>query len=70
MFRRLAQTQPTPIEPLPGWYARRERNVEPAQAILARIPSGPVLDDSEANAVRARPSHGDRRPSRAVRHSA
>ena len=28
------------IEPLPGWLARRRRDLEPASAVLARIPSG------------------------------
>jgi len=70
MFRRLAQTQPAPIEPLPGWYARRERNIEPAQQLLARIPSGPVLDAAEANAVRARAARSDRRPMAGARHPA
>ena len=32
------------IEPLPGWYARRDRNVPAARDVLARIPSGAVVD--------------------------
>jgi hypothetical protein len=30
------------LEPLPGWFARRKRNLPAAQEILQRIPSGPV----------------------------
>jgi glycosyltransferase involved in cell wall biosynthesis len=44
MFRTLARTQPAGIEPLPGWYARRDRNVPAARDVLARIPSGAVVD--------------------------
>ncbi len=31
-------------EPLPGWFARRKRNLPPARAILETIPTGPALD--------------------------
>lgn len=30
------------IEPLPGWFARRRRNLPPASEVLAEIPSGPA----------------------------
>ena len=30
------------MEPLPGWFARRTKNVPPAETILAAIPSGPA----------------------------
>jgi glycosyltransferase involved in cell wall biosynthesis len=38
------------IEPLPGWFARRRRNLAPASEVLAAIPSG---------AVRGQHAHGD-----------
>jgi hypothetical protein len=31
------------LEPLPGWVARRQRDLPPAAAVLARIPSGAAL---------------------------
>ena len=30
------------VEPLPGWLARRARNLPPAREVLERIPAGPV----------------------------
>jgi glycosyltransferase involved in cell wall biosynthesis len=32
------------IDPLPGWFARRKRDLPPAQEILARIPRGAAVD--------------------------
>lgn len=32
------------IEPLPNWFDRRKLTEKPAEAVLERIPSGPVLD--------------------------
>ena len=31
------------MEPLPGWFSRRKKTVEPAEARLARVPAGPVV---------------------------
>ena len=31
-------------EPLPGWFARRKRNLPPSRDVLERIPHGPALD--------------------------
>jgi glycosyltransferase involved in cell wall biosynthesis len=31
------------MEPLPGWFARRRKDVPAAEALLARIPAGPVV---------------------------
>jgi glycosyltransferase involved in cell wall biosynthesis len=39
------------MEPLPGWWRRRQRSLRPAREVLAGLPSGPV---------RARASAGDR----------
>jgi glycosyltransferase involved in cell wall biosynthesis len=36
------------LEPLPGWLVRRRRDLPPAAEVLARIPAGPVLRDSES----------------------
>ena len=47
MFRQLArsETPPPPMEPLPGWLARRKRSIPAAEKLLAAIPSGPVVGD-------------------------
>jgi glycosyltransferase involved in cell wall biosynthesis len=35
---------PSPVlEPLPGWWARRRRDLRPAGEVLSRVPEGPVL---------------------------
>jgi glycosyltransferase involved in cell wall biosynthesis len=36
-----------PLEPLPGWWARRRRTLPPANEIVARLPKGAVLPDAE-----------------------
>jgi glycosyltransferase involved in cell wall biosynthesis len=36
------------IEPLPGWFARRKRNLPPARDVLQQIPDGPAVDASDA----------------------
>lgn len=44
MFERLKKdTATTAIEPLPGWFARRKKNVPPAAAAVDAAPKGPVL---------------------------
>ena len=44
MLERLRQQPATAsIEPLPGWFARREKNVPPASEVLRAIPAGAVL---------------------------
>jgi glycosyltransferase involved in cell wall biosynthesis len=50
MLQRLQSAPPaqTAIEPLPGWFARREKTVRPAAAILADVPSGPAVASREA----------------------
>jgi glycosyltransferase involved in cell wall biosynthesis len=40
----------TPIEPLPGWFARRRRDLPPAREVLGRIPEGPVVGRGRAPA--------------------
>jgi len=36
-----------PFEPLPGWFARRRRDLPPASGVLAGIPSGAVVTGRE-----------------------
>ncbi len=44
MFDRLKKdTATTVMEPLPGWFARRRKNVPPAAAAVDAAPKGPVL---------------------------
>ncbi|CAN5598302.1 glycosyltransferase family 4 protein [soil metagenome] len=50
MLARLAQADQTggarrAMEPLPGWWARRRRELPPGAEALARIPSGAVVTD-------------------------
>jgi hypothetical protein len=47
MFDRLKREEASgvprqPLERLPGWFARRRRDLPPASAVLAGIPSGAV----------------------------
>jgi glycosyltransferase involved in cell wall biosynthesis len=45
MFERLKRESSTrAMEPLPGWFARRQKNLAPASEILATLPKGPALD--------------------------
>ena len=32
-----------PMEPLPGWFARRRKSCRPAAEVLAGVPAGPAL---------------------------
>jgi glycosyltransferase involved in cell wall biosynthesis len=34
---------PRPMDPLPGWFARRRRELPPAGEVLAGLPAGPVV---------------------------
>ena len=44
MFERLKKTPASPrIEPLPGWFARRRRDLTPAREVVDRVPAGPVV---------------------------
>lgn len=42
MFRRLSQEPVPPVEPLPGFFARRSRVLPPAADVVAAAPSGAV----------------------------
>jgi glycosyltransferase involved in cell wall biosynthesis len=43
---------PKPIEPLPGWFARRRRDLPPASHVLAGIPAGAAAADRPPRPVR------------------
>jgi glycosyltransferase involved in cell wall biosynthesis len=46
MFEQLKREQPTrTMEPLPGWLARRRRDLQPASEVLAALPSGAVIPE-------------------------
>jgi glycosyltransferase involved in cell wall biosynthesis len=46
MFERLSLEPPAqPMDPLPGWLARRRQNLPPAEQVLAGLPEGPSLAD-------------------------
>jgi glycosyltransferase involved in cell wall biosynthesis len=48
MFARLERETPArAIEPLPGWFARRARDLRPASDVLAGLSSGPAADARE-----------------------
>ena len=44
-FRRKSE-----MEPLPGWFARRRRELPPATEVLRRIPQGPALEHQRRSA--------------------
>jgi glycosyltransferase involved in cell wall biosynthesis len=46
MFARLANQPIRPLEPLPGWMARRRRDLPGAAQVLATIPAGAVLPEA------------------------
>ena len=49
MFRQLDRGPAGPaLEPLPGWFARRRRDIPPARDVVARLPSGAVMPEAGA----------------------
>jgi glycosyltransferase involved in cell wall biosynthesis len=52
MFERLKRDKPQEprMEPLPGWWARRQRTIRPAAEILAGIPAGAAIEPSASGA--------------------
>ena len=44
VFDRLTrESAPAPLPPLPGWLARRRKDVPPAKQVVDAVPAGPVL---------------------------
>ena len=44
MFDRLKrEAARAPLAPLPGWFARRKRNLRPAREVVDAVPGGPVV---------------------------
>jgi glycosyltransferase involved in cell wall biosynthesis len=53
MLQQLSKApEPRAIEPLPGWLARRRKNLRPAAEILGEVPAGPVLPSRQAALAR------------------
>ena len=54
MFAQLKKERPpeggSHMEPLPGWIARRRRELPPASDVLRRIPEGPALEHQRRSA--------------------
>ena len=44
------------IEPIPGFFARRQKNIPSAQDLLDRIPTGPALEVPNTSSLEPRPS--------------
>jgi len=63
MLEQLKRDPATPreIERLPGWFARRRRDLPPANDVLAGLPSGAVLPDVSYVAATAAPEAVDER---------
>jgi glycosyltransferase involved in cell wall biosynthesis len=51
MFERLKGSSPAkPIEPLPGWLARRRHTLAAANDVLAKVPPGPAIEAARRRA--------------------
>jgi glycosyltransferase involved in cell wall biosynthesis len=49
MFTRLSSESVTrTVDPLPGWFARRRRDLPAAEEVMARLPTGPAISRSDA----------------------
>ena len=61
MLNQLAGEKPArQMEPLPGWLARRHKNLPPADAIVKGLPSGPYRERPKPSAFSLQPSAGAR----------
>jgi glycosyltransferase involved in cell wall biosynthesis len=48
MLERLKREQPTvTLEPIPGWWTRRQKTLPPAAEVVAKLPTGAVLRDRD-----------------------
>jgi glycosyltransferase involved in cell wall biosynthesis len=55
----------TTIEPMPGWFTRRRKNLPPANAVVAALPSGPAqIEQRPAAPAAAVPERMPARPPR------
>jgi glycosyltransferase involved in cell wall biosynthesis len=59
---RTPEAQPRGMEPLPGWWARRRRALEPARMVVEGLPSGPVAPEASPDSPPA-PAPRSPRPS-------
>jgi glycosyltransferase involved in cell wall biosynthesis len=50
MFERLAKEPARAMEPLPGWFSRRKRVLQPAAARVAAVPAGPQAESRGSRA--------------------
>jgi glycosyltransferase involved in cell wall biosynthesis len=53
-----AKATVTALDALPGWFARRRRTLDPAQAVVDALPKGPVAYDEPAVAAEATAMRG------------
>ena len=54
VFRQLGNLKPRSApDPLPGWLARRRKDLPPASEVLARVPAGAVMPDSSGRRDRS-----------------
>jgi glycosyltransferase involved in cell wall biosynthesis len=77
MLDRLARADApsaTPIEPLPGWWARRRQNVPAADDVVSKLPTGPALSSEPPPEIRdqapaSKPRQSAPRPQRLERRA-
>ncbi len=62
MFERLKKDAPVraEMEPIPGFFARRRRDIPPARELLDRIPVGPALESHRTSDIGHRSSNSRR----------
>ena len=54
MFRQLERgATAAALDPMPGWFARRRRELPPATEVLSGLPSGAVMPDQDARRDRS-----------------
>jgi hypothetical protein len=57
MFERLKKDSGNrEMEPIPGFFARRRREIPPARELLDRIPTGPALEVYRSSVIGHRTS--------------
>ncbi len=54
MLQRLSkESAPRPMEPAPGWFARRRRSLPPADDVVKKLPAGPYREEQAAPSPRS-----------------